>query len=73
MSRNAAHFPLLDKLAKRAGFAMTRQEALISHCCARCSKPVGRRYSFRDDISWREYGISALCQRCQDDLDEQMA
>jgi hypothetical protein len=31
--------------------------------CPRCGKPPGK---FRDEVSVREYGITGLCQPCQD-------
>ncbi len=33
--------------------------------CPDCGKPVGGRHSFRDQLSREEYGISGLCQKCQ--------
>jgi hypothetical protein len=33
--------------------------------CPTCAKPVGK---FRDDLSRREYGISGMCQKCQDSI-----
>ena len=33
--------------------------------CPTCEKPVGK---FKDDISEREYGISGMCQKCQDSV-----
>lgn len=32
-------------------------------CCATCRRPV---LGFRDDLSKCEYGISQMCQHCQD-------
>lgn len=32
--------------------------------CPFCKKPIGK---FRDELSHREYGISGLCQACQDE------
>lgn len=33
--------------------------------CPFCNKPPG---SFRDELSLKEYRISGLCQKCQDDF-----
>ncbi|NOQ37383.1 hypothetical protein GQ472_00715 [archaeon] len=33
--------------------------------CPICDAKIGR---FRDELSKREYAISGLCQRCQDDI-----
>jgi hypothetical protein len=35
--------------------------------CPFCGKEVNPM-EFRDEISWREFEISGLCQRCQDDF-----
>ena len=29
------------------------------------SSPSSRKEDFKDEISWREYNISGLCQKCQ--------
>lgn len=42
-------------------------EAVQKGKCPTCSKPVG---DFRDDLSRREYGISGMCQACQDSVFE---
>lgn len=36
-------------------------------CCSACGKPVQAR-EFKDSLSLREYHISGLCQRCQDEV-----
>lgn len=33
--------------------------------CPSCKKPISR---FRDDLSFKEYNISGLCQKCQDQV-----
>jgi len=33
--------------------------------CVSCGKPAAH---FRDQLSLKEYGISGLCQRCQDEI-----
>ncbi len=33
--------------------------------CPFCNEKVERK-DFRDDLSWKEFGISGLCQKCQD-------
>lgn len=38
-------------------------EAIASSKCPLCRKPIGE---FRDELSLREYGISGMCQSCQD-------
>ena len=39
---------------------------LESDKCPFCGSTKTTRADFRDEISWREFKISGLCQRCQD-------
>lgn len=35
--------------------------------CATCdNEKVMTREDFRDELSWKEFGISRMCQKCQD-------
>lgn len=36
---------------------------IIDHKCSWCNQPD---FNFKDDLSSKEYQISALCQKCQD-------
>jgi hypothetical protein len=40
-----------------------RTTAIDKGICVSCHQPVGQ---FKDNLSYREYGISGLCQACQD-------
>ena len=42
----------------------SRRESITSNVCTFCKKPAT---SFRNAISEKEYSISGLCQKCQDD------
>lgn len=33
--------------------------------CSMCGGPIG---TFRDELSEKEYHISGMCQKCQDDI-----
>jgi len=35
--------------------------------CATCGKEIKAK-DFKDDLSKKEYGISGMCQKCQDDI-----
>jgi len=50
----------------RAGFG---KEMILASTgfCPFCRKVV-RKQDFKDDLSKREYGISGLCQLCQDSV-----
>ena len=39
--------------------------AIANNLCPCCKKPVGK---FRDKLSLKEYGISGMCQDCQDSV-----
>ena len=42
-----------------------RTTAILLDYCAFCRKPAT---DFRDDLSRKEYTISGLCMRCQDEV-----
>lgn len=52
----------LDDLGKKT-FGRSRIECLDQHICIRCGGPA---IEFKDDISSREFQLSAMCQKCQD-------
>lgn len=41
------------------------KKAIEEHRCPMCKKPIT---TFRDQLSLKEYGISGMCQSCQDDV-----
>ena len=52
------------EIMKQAGFA--KEVALVDKgLCPTCTKPVG---TFRDSLSYKEFGISGMCQACQDEI-----
>ena len=52
-----------DNIAK-AFFGVTLTESHINSKCVSCKGVT----EFRDELSKKEYGISGLCQSCQDDV-----
>lgn len=36
--------------------------------CPFCGKKINVETEFRDEVSKKEFGISGLCQECQDDF-----
>jgi hypothetical protein len=36
--------------------------------CAFCGSKKILKTDFRDELSWKEFNISNLCQMCQDDI-----
>ena len=44
-------------------FGRSRTLALAGRSCVTCGKPATE---FRDTLSVKEYGISGMCQACQD-------
>jgi len=57
---------LKDGLAKKL-FGRTLSESLEKHICVRCGRPVNDG-DFRDEVSKKEYYLSGLCQKCQDEI-----
>lgn len=46
-------------------FGRSRSLAKAGNSCVICGKSANE---FRDELSQREYGISGLCQACQDEI-----
>ena len=45
-----------------------RDNAKAEKVCALCQKVVNPETDFKDEISKREYAITATCQTCQDEI-----
>ena len=46
---------------------LTREETIEQGLCATCGHDV-LDTSFRDELSFKEFTISGMCQKCQDDI-----
>ena len=55
----------INKFAKKT-FGKSQTEAREQKICVICHNEI-KDEDFRDDISRKEYDISGLCQKCQDD------
>jgi len=53
------------EIMKAAGF-QKEVEKVEKGLCPFCSTPV-EMSEFRDELSKKEFGISGLCQKCQDE------
>ena len=59
----------LDLLSQIIFNGKDRQTCIEEGICITCDDAKGiKATSFRDDISRKEYAISAMCQSCQDDV-----
>ena len=60
------NMPLPPALSKPV-FSLFPEKAdrVIRSQCVTCAEPVGE---FKDAISRKEYGISGMCQKCQDSV-----
>lgn len=56
---------VVDKLAKSL-FGRSNSEAQAEQVCVMCGASVVN--GFRDSRSEKEYRISGMCQKCQDDF-----
>jgi hypothetical protein len=54
----------LDAMSKRA-FGRSRSKSIKEDICVMCGLPAT---NFRDGTSRKEFGISGLCQNCQDEV-----
>jgi len=48
-----------------ANFGRSRTESLAGNICVFCGESATE---FRDALSEKEYGISSICQQCQDEI-----
>ncbi len=56
----------IEELSKRP-FALLNPEAvelMKTHRCTICREEIIGEW--KDDLSWKEYNISGMCQKCQD-------
>ena len=59
----------LDLLSQIIFNGKDRQTCIEEGICITCDEAKGlKATSFRDDVSRKEYAISAMCQPCQDDV-----
>jgi hypothetical protein len=64
MDKSPQILDLLNVMAEAMG-GKSRTDSLRDGTCVACSEEVN---DFRDDLSVKEYGISGLCQPCQDEV-----
>ncbi len=56
----------LDNYKEEAAFAAFGRSRILAQAgnsCVKCGQPA---VDFRDELSEKEYGLSAFCQVCQD-------
>tara|TARA_R110000803_G_scaffold94110_9_gene161625 strand:- start:3579 stop:3797 length:219 start_codon:yes stop_codon:yes gene_type:complete len=63
-TKSPAMVKALDAMSKQA-FGISRTEAKEGATCVFCKKSADK---FTDKLSKTEYGISGLCQVCQDEV-----
>jgi hypothetical protein len=65
MERDKGIQNFIDKFAKKS-FGRSQTEAKEKKICVFCGEEI-KMEDFKDQLSIKEYGISGLCQKCQDD------
>ena len=66
MGKNPEIKKVLDNITTDM-FGKSKSDAEAERVCVFCHKPI-KDEDFRNEISRREYGISGICQKCQDDV-----
>jgi len=58
----------IEELSKRPFFSMLKGalERLKEHKCTGCNEEISGKW--KDELSWKEYNISGMCQDCQDNI-----
>lgn len=57
---------VLDNFTKNA-FDKSKTDAEAEKVCVFCHEPINMK-DFRNELSRKEYRISGICQKCQDDV-----
>ena len=65
MERDKEIQSAIDSFAKKA-FGRSQTESKEKMICVFCGTKI-EMGDFKDQLSIKEYGISGLCQKCQDD------
>ena len=66
MSKSPEIKEFFDVVAEK-NFGKSKTDAENEKVCVFCHKPIEMK-NFRNEISIREYRISGICQKCQDDM-----
>ena len=59
--------PELQKFVDAIAYEFFGWDGNKAHCRT-CNAPTGDPRLFRDELSLREYHISGMCQKCQDEV-----
>ena len=62
MAKSPVMIAAIESLSQSL-FGRGRSDAIAENTCVMCGCPAG---VFTDEISRKEYGISGMCQPCQD-------
>ena len=58
----------LENIKEEMAFALFGRSPSIAKASGQCVSCGEFNLEFRDELSRKEYGISGLCQRCQDNI-----
>ena len=56
-----------EEFVKAMGFGKLVEDVKAGKC-AFCGKKIDPSRDFRDELSAKEYGLSGMCQDCQDEV-----
>lgn len=56
-----------ENIMRLAGFGK-EMDRIKNGRCPFCLNPNISRADFRDELSWKEFSISGMCQKCQDEF-----
>ncbi len=63
--RNPEHVgTIIERVMKMMEVARAKREL---NMCPICDKPIAEDEFFRDELSRKEFKISGMCQKCQDE------
>lgn len=59
--------PEMEAALNKASKALFGRERTLTNCVS-CGTDKVQVFDFRDALSWKEFGLSRMCQSCQDSV-----
>ena len=58
--------PIIEEFLNQISESMSGHSRNSGKCATCDNEKVLTREDFKDELSWKEFGISRMCQKCQD-------
>ena len=65
MEQKSPEIEAMLEVLNQAAHGRSRKDSMSSGFCVSCGNPA---VEFKNELSRKEYGISGMCQKCQDEF-----